>query len=199
MQHESWEADDLTVRSRRSSRLFGRASRMRAKDFLSAGPAAMTGSQPSDMVVPLQQKTCTPTLHHQHHQQPNALTCSAFPAEKIQRWQSWFTLHHWAHRRQNSSQQFSTRVSPPSKNWTGIRPLRTWWELIMLHLHHDNSAQMYRFTAQQSSRLGGAFSQDFGDSLTSVMEQVADLELHPTESCANQKFLWDNTASFLCL
>lgn len=151
----SREADDLTVRSRRSSRLFGRASRMRAKDFLSAGPAAMTGSQPSDMVVPLLQKTCTPTTTT-----TNTLTRSVCPCRE--HWKTTVMIYVASLSSPQAEQQSAVfrRVSPLSGNWTGIRPLRTWWVLSRSHLHQDNSVQMcrgLRFTAQQSSRFRAAF------------------------------------------
>ena len=78
----SRKADDLSIQSRRSSRLFGRASRMRAKDFLLAGPAAMTGSQPSDMVV---------SYSYRKHEHPPSHALFV-PAENIEIWQSWFTV-----------------------------------------------------------------------------------------------------------
>lgn len=58
----SREADGLYVVSRRSSMLLGRASRTRANDSVS-GPTVMTGSQPSDMLVPLSQEKCTPSTN----------------------------------------------------------------------------------------------------------------------------------------
>lgn len=92
------------------------ASRMWAKAFLSAGPAAMTGSQCSAMVVPLQQKT--------HHTTSITTTSPAhlrvlFPPQRILKWHSWFTLPHWDHHKQKQQSAVFRRVSPLSENWTG--------------------------------------------------------------------------------
>lgn len=146
----SREADDLTVWSSRSSRLFGWASRMRAKDFVSAGPAAMTGSQPSDMVVPLQQKTCTPTTISPPHSH-----VLLFPAENFERWQSWFTLHHWAHHKQDSSQQFSTQCHLCQKTELGSDLSGRDECSSCSHLHEGNSVQMQGLWDIQHNRPPG--------------------------------------------
>lgn len=84
----------------------------------------------------------TPTenmhTHHHHHQQQqfNTLTRSVCPCRVLK------DGSHDLLSRQNSSQQFSAECHLCQKNWTGIRPLRTWWALSCSHLHEDNSAQM---------------------------------------------------------
>lgn len=62
------EADDLTVRAGGAAGSLVEIQGCEPRTFCQlAQPAAMTGSQPSDMVVPLLQKTCTPTSSAQSH------------------------------------------------------------------------------------------------------------------------------------
>lgn len=193
----SRETDDLTVRSRRSSsRLFGRASRMWAKDFLSAGPAAMTGSQPSDTVVPLLQKTCTTTTTTSRS--TNTLTHSVFPCRDY--WKMTVMIYVAS----QISPQAERAVSsfPPSVTSVGkmncdqtSRDVMSTLMLLHLHLHRDNSVQMDEVWDLQHNSPPG-LEQHFHntwDSLTSFTAQVADWELQFTENHLHQKHLLENT------
>lgn len=62
-EHISREENDVWLFGAEGAEGFGWASRTPAKAFLSVGAAAMTGSQPSDLVVQLPQNTCTPTTN----------------------------------------------------------------------------------------------------------------------------------------
>lgn len=76
---------------------------------------------------------------------PAQQTRSAFfPAENTEKWQSWFTLPHWAHHRQNSSQQFSAECHPRQKTEMGSDLSGRDEHSSCSHLHEDNSVQMHR-------------------------------------------------------
>lgn len=71
------EADDLTVRAGGAAGSLVEIQGCEPRTFCQlAQPAAMTGSQPSDMVVPLLQKTCTPTTTTTRAQHSHTLRLS---------------------------------------------------------------------------------------------------------------------------
>lgn len=81
---------------------------MQAKDFLSFGPAAMTGSQASDLVVPLLQKTCSSSSTTTTTISPIHSHVLCFSLQGIVRDDNHDLRCFTEPTRQNSSQQFSS-------------------------------------------------------------------------------------------
>lgn len=136
----SREADDLTVWAGGAAGSLVEFQGCKPRTFSQlAQPAAMTGSQPSDMVVPLLQKTCTPTSTSSSLTRSHSLFT---PAKNIQRWHLWFTLHHWAHHRRSGSQHFASEWHLCQGTELGSALSGRDECSSSLHLHEGNCEQM---------------------------------------------------------
>lgn len=114
VQHASWKQQG--GRSRRISRLSG------FKDVSQGLSVSWPSSHDRKSVFSHGGPTATENTPH--HTTSTTTTSPAhlhvlFPPQRILKWHSWFTLHHWDHHKQKQQSAVFHRVSPLSENWTG--------------------------------------------------------------------------------